>query len=78
MTDQAYKTTIAAAFDEEAAEYIEQRYHDGRVGKLRRHCFMRRRELVSEQIRWGGKRVLDLGSGPGVYFPSLVESGCMV
>lgn len=68
------KVAVRRYFDDDVAGYGEV-YRAGRPGDSRRDVFHERRDLVLEMTPGGAQRVLDIGSGPGVFARQLLARG---
>lgn len=76
MIESRHKEKVRAFFDNESGRYARQRYgdQDPQVAKP----YLERTELVLEMFDADGKDVLDIGCGPGVLEPPLLDRGCRI
>jgi ubiquinone/menaquinone biosynthesis C-methylase UbiE len=76
VSESRHKEKVRAFFDNEAVRYARQRYGDEDPGVAQ--PYLERTELVLEMLDADGKDVLDIGCGPGVLEPYLLDRGCRV
>lgn len=68
------KEVVRRYFDGEVAGYLDA-YEKGKPGDARHDTFRERRDLVLELTPTSARRVLDIGAGPGVFTPLLLDRG---
>lgn len=68
------KDPVRRYFDREAADYLDA-YEERRAGDVRYDAFAERRDLVLAMTSPSARRVLDIGAGPGVFTPQLIQRG---
>lgn len=76
MTDtlhQDYFDRIAGEFDGHYRE--RKRWRTRAVDRVFRQGMVQRFRYLTENLRWEGQRVLDVGCGPGHYMAALLEKG---
>jgi ubiquinone/menaquinone biosynthesis C-methylase UbiE len=76
MSEIRHKERVREFFDGEAGRYAGQRYGDQDPEVAR--PYIERTELVLEMFEGDGKEVVDVGCGPGVLEPHLLDRGCRV
>ena len=76
MIESRHKEKVREYFDNDASRYARQRYGDEDPQVAR--PYLERTELVLELFDAHGKDVLDIGCGPGVLEPALLDRGCRV
>jgi ubiquinone/menaquinone biosynthesis C-methylase UbiE len=76
VIESQHKEKVREFFDNEAGRYARQRYGDEDPQVAR--PYLERTELVLEMFDGDGKEVLDIGCGPGVLEPHLLDRGCRV
>src|SRR5262245_4111783 len=76
VIESEHKEKVREFVDNEAGRYARQRYGDEEPQVARPD--LERTELVLEMFDGDGKDVLDIGCGPGVLEPYLLDRGCRV